>query len=173
MNLCSTGRFPGEEPSFLPWKKPGLGGCGSPPNLRGTLTGPGSHHCSDTLHIYVGALRLNGYFKKKDPFIFKRRRLIAASRAFLHSWLPLGLRNKFFTNTSLLLKNGIHHKPSREEAEFDGHNTIIQPTVSFLFNSICRGVNISEKTHTKALVNINQKGTAPFPTQLPITGHSR
>lgn len=31
VNLCSMGRFPGEEPSFLPWKKPGLGGCGLPP----------------------------------------------------------------------------------------------------------------------------------------------
>lgn len=164
-------RTPSLEKSLasFPSKKPRLEDGGSRPQTgTETPTRPGNRDWPDALHIYVGRLPLSCYFKKQDPFVLKRGRLIAASRPVLRSWLPLGLRNKFFTNTRLLLKNGIHHKPSREEAAFDGHNTIIQSTVSFLFNSIRRGVNISgkEKTHThtqnnhgKALVNINQKCT--------------
>lgn len=111
--------------------------------------------------------------KRKDQFIFKKRGwLITANRAFLHSWLPLCFLNKIFRNTSLLLKTGIHHKPSREEAAFDGHNTLFQSQCPFCSTRSVASLTFEEK-HTKTSVNINQKCTAPFLTQLPITGLSR
>lgn len=154
----------GRSLGFLSLKESLLGrvGFNLTQNRHGNVNSPGNWDCSDALHIYVWDLRMNCYFKK---------RRISSSLKGGDCSLPLGhffilgflfsLCNKVFTNTSLLLKNGIHHKPSREKAGFDGHNTIFQSTVSFLFNSICCMVNVCGKKHTKTLVNINQQRTAP------------
>lgn len=53
-----------------------------------------------------------------------KRGLIDRCQSGIPSFLaPQSLCNKFFTNTSLLLKNGIHHKPSREAAGSEEYNT--------------------------------------------------
>lgn len=52
-----------------------------------------------------------------------KRGLIDHCQSGIPSFLaPQSLRNKFFMNTSLLLKNSIHRKPSGEEAASEEHN---------------------------------------------------
>lgn len=55
--------------------------------------------------------------------MFKRGLIDRCQSGTLSLLAPRSLRNKFFTNTSLLLKKGIHRKPSREEAVSEEHNT--------------------------------------------------
>lgn len=116
-------------------------------------------NCSNALHIYVWDLFMKCYFKKRriSSSLKGSDWLLPVRHSFILG-SSLSLCNKFFTNTSPLLKNGIHHKPSREEADFDGHNTIFQSTVSFLLNLICCLISVEQK-YTKPFVNINQKCT--------------
>lgn len=105
-------------------------------------------NCSNALHIYIWALFMKCYFKKRriSSSLKGSDWLLPVRHSFILGF-SLSLCNKFFRNPSPLLKNSIHHKPSREEADFDGHNTIFQSTVSFLLNLSCCLISARAKIH--------------------------